>query len=166
MVVFYINTFLFNRIDFGKIRLNTYTNSKGSSTLDKSEGFNWAKTTIVLVVFAFQLVLLFSPNSNKITYLFSNISIILGYLLDLFTYRNSFKGEKRLTSPAIALTVVDIISVVLSLSALIYIFEFSCKENNAFFIFALIFSLFAIGLHVALNIATLIYIVNNKDSFI
>lgn len=165
MVVFCV-TFLFNRIAFSKILLNTYTNSKGSLTLDKSEGFNWAKTAIVLVVFAFQLVLLFSPNSNKITYLFSNVSIILGYLLDLFTYRNSFKGEKRLTIFAITLTVVDIISVVLSLSALIYTFEFSFKEDNIFFIIALIFSLFAIGAHVVLNIVTLIYIANSKNSFI
>ncbi|MCM1060934.1 MAG: hypothetical protein NC452_11675 [Eubacterium sp.] len=134
--------------------------------MDKSEGFNWAKTTVVLVVFVFQLILLFSPKSNRITYMFSNISIILGYLLDLFTYRNSFKEEKRLTNPAMMLTVVDIISVVLSLSAVIYIVEFSCDEDNDFFIFVLIFSLFAIGLHVALNIATLIYIAKSKDSFI
>lgn len=142
--------------------------------MDRSEGYHWAKIFVSLIVLAFQVVVLYSANL-RYSYLLSNMSIIAGYILDLFVVKEAYKKEKIFCYLSDIFIAADFISLFLSFVFIFITFEIPNLENPNFNLsflfflfnerFVIVTSLVAIGIQVFLNIITLIYIKIKNNSF-
>lgn len=86
--------------------------------MEQSFGFNLAKSIIVGITFFSQFVLLFTTQEAPTPYLIANLSIILGYILDILLLMGVYSTLKKfavftLCSNAIAIVIAfgDILAI-------------------------------------------------------
>lgn len=139
--------------------------------MDKSIGFNFARVFIVAIVFGFQVIQLFilsGDKSNVIVYLFANISISGGYILDSFCINDSFAAKAINILAKIALS-VNFGAIVI---VICYVFANAILNDANVVFFQEIYvdyiistiTLLAIGVYFSLCIITLIYVCRKKST--
>lgn len=134
--------------------------------MDKTFGFNFARTLVVLIVFLFQViqfVYLFSSQAvqSNIVYLLPTLSILAGYILDTFCIRDSIKAQ-IIENFALKVLYVNLVVV-----AIIFFYMFMCAVNEQadFVVLGYIVAgatLFAIGLYGVLCFLALKYAHNRE----
>ena len=63
--------------------------------MDKSFGYMLIKCMTILVTVLFQFVLLFQIDDTIIVYILSNISVISGYIIDMYSMKYNYREKRR-----------------------------------------------------------------------
>lgn len=123
-------------------------------------GYCLVRCIITGITIAFQFVLLLSVAEAPIPYLLSNISILGGYILDIYSFRKGHKSLKKIINISV---IVESVALVIAFGDILYIALYG-HDKCIFWsnVFVPIVTLAALFFYLVINI--IITINANKDA--
>ena len=139
-------------------------------SIEKTEGYNTIRIFVFLMAIAFQIIIYINENqidnSSLTPYLLSNVSISAGYAVDLFPFKESFKSFKSIVVISWCVIFIQMISIILSLTDIMWISIQSDGINIFQGTVIPIFTIIALISYLIVNALALVCCVKEKDSFI
>ena len=89
--------------------------------INNNFGYLFVKCITIMVTVLFQLILLFQIENNIIAYILSNISIISGYIIDMYSMKSYYYPKRRFINFCL---IYSALSLALALSDIMFIVNY------------------------------------------
>lgn len=129
---------------------------------DKSLGFNILRCVVAAITMMFQFILILAVSEAPIPYLLSNISIIAGYMLDVYTLTYNYPTLKK---PMVFSLAFEAVALVIAMGDILFIASYKIVGIMSGLIIPIV-TLVALALYLIINIIIAISAGKNKEDFI